>query len=113
MYAADADRAATNLNYVRSLGVSRRQVQELIGLTHAATWRCEQGRVNEHEVELIDKLVDLVAEGACPLPVRRLSERAARSRLAAVENLLDGACDLRAAELRAVVREALGVIRQP
>lgn len=113
MYAADADRAAANLNYVRSLGVSRRQVQELIGLTAAQTWRCEAGRVREHEVELIDRLLALINEGACSLPVRRLTERQARARVVAVENLLDGACELRAAELRAVVREALGVIRQP
>lgn len=113
MYAADAERAAANLNYVRALGVSRRQVFELVGLTAAQTWRCEQGRVNEHEVELITKLVDLVAEGACALPVRRLSERDARVRLAAVESLLDDACALRAADLRAVVRECLSVIRKP
>lgn len=113
MYAADAERAAANLNYVRALGVSRRQVFELVGLTAAQTWRCEAGRVREREVEIIDQLVRLVAEGACPLPVRRLTERDAQARLAAVESLLDGACELRVADLRAVVREALGVIRKP
>lgn len=113
MYAANAEQAAANLNYVRSLGVSRRQVQEMVGLTAAATWRCESGRVREHEVELIDRLVNVVAEGRCQLPVRRLSERSARARLAAVENLLDGAETLRVGDLRAVVREALSVIRKP
>lgn len=113
MYAADARRASANLNYVRSLGVSRRQVQELVGLTAAQTWRCEAGRVREREVELINRLVTLVSQGACSLPLRRLSERDARARLATVENLLDGAESLRVGELRAVVREALGVIRQP
>lgn len=113
MYAANAEQAAANLNYVRSLGVSRRQVCELVGLTAAQTWRCEAGRVRENEVAVIEQLVELVSAGRCVLPVRRLSERDAQSRLATVENLLDGATSLRVGDLRTVVAEALSVIRKP
>ncbi len=113
---ADADvrtQLARWLVDARRRGFSRRQLAEQTGLTSAALWRIEQGNAHRHEVRRVTACVELISAGKLlPKHPRRLSCSEAQNRLRAVERLLDESVELRVAELRAAVQQALTIIRK-
>lgn len=104
---------ATWIANARANGFSRRQLSEHTALTSTALWRIEQGNAHLGEVKAVTRCMEQIAQAKLrPAHPRRLSCTEAQRRLRAVERLLDESVELRAAELRAAVQEALALLRK-